>query len=129
MTAGAVWLLVALYLLGLALGWISEGGFPGGLLVGLAGIGLALAIHRLGFSRVARRNLDRIGHYPDKVCLFAFQAWQSYLVVVLMILLGKTLRRLPIPHPLLAVLYCGIGGGLGLSSLLYFRSAKPTRAG
>jgi hypothetical protein len=40
-----------------------------------------------------------------------------------MIGLGITLRNItPIPKPLLGIMYLGIGGGLGLSSLVYYIS-------
>jgi hypothetical protein len=59
----------------------------------------------------------------EKPCLFAFQAWHSYPLVIVMIGLGITLRKFtPIPKPLLGILYIGIGGGLGLASLHYYQS-------
>ena len=57
----------------------------------------------------------------EKPCLFAFQEWHSYPLVIFMIALGITLRKFtPIPKPLLGILYIGIGGGLGLSSFHYY---------
>jgi hypothetical protein len=59
----------------------------------------------------------------DTPCLFAFQQWYSYPLVLCMIALGITLRKYtPIPKPLLGILYSGIGGGLGLASLYYYQA-------
>ena len=89
----------------------------------LAGVLLASAIYRFGFSKLAKKNIQRItGMAGDKICIFAFQEWSSYPLVVVMIGLGISLRNyLPIPKPYLAILYIGIGGGLFLSSLFYYK--------
>jgi hypothetical protein len=78
-------------------------------------------IYWFGFSKVARKNIKRINNYlSEKVCLFAFQQWSSYPLVVFMIGLGVVLRVYsPIPKPWLAVLYIGIGGALFISSFHY----------
>ena len=79
-----------------------------------------------GFSKVARKNIARINALRGSVsAFFAFQRWTSYPLVAFMIFLGIFLRLYSsIPKPLLAILYIGIGGGLFLSSLLYYRQVK-----
>jgi hypothetical protein len=92
-----------------------------------AGMGICLAFAiNLFFGRMATKNIDRIGALPRHPCLFAFQAWTSYPLVVFMVALGLTLRASPIPKPWLAVLYAGIGGGLFLASLRYFMYLAKT---
>lgn len=123
LAAGLVWSCVGVFLISLALEWIWQPGVvsrwkylvPGGI--------LAFLIFRFGFSRLAMKNSDRIQELPvDKPCLFAFQEWHSYPLVLFMVGLGITLREFtPISKPLLGVLYIGIGGGLGGASLLYYR--------
>ena len=83
---------------------------------------LAGLIYFFGFSKLAVKNIRRIGLYArEKVCLFAFQEWKSYPLVAFMVALGIYLRVYsPIPKPALAVLYFGLGGGLFFSSLHYF---------
>ncbi len=56
-----------------------------------------------------------------KRCVFAFQSWKSYLIVVIMIAMGIGLRHSPIPKPYLSVLYIGIGLALILSSFRYLK--------
>ena len=69
------------------------------------------------------QNIIRInGLTGEKICIFAFQRWTSYPLVLLMISLGVILRLYsPIPKPYLAILYLGIGSGLFLASLRYYR--------
>jgi hypothetical protein len=88
---------------------------------GLFGIILSLAAYRYGFSGIARKNIDRICLLPEKGCIFAFQAWKSYLIIALMIALGIILRHSPISKQYLAIVYMTIGGALLLSSLQYYR--------
>ena len=74
---------------------------------------------RFGFSRLADRNISRINRYPGRVCLFAFQEWTSYVIVVVMVSLGIMMRRSPFPKPYLGSMYTGIGGALFLASWHY----------
>ncbi len=90
------------------------------------GLIAALVIYRFGFLRLALRNIARIGGVKAHVCVFAFQAWKSYLIVAFMMGLGIFLRGSPIPKPDLAALYIGIGGGLLLSSIHYYRELIGT---
>jgi hypothetical protein len=84
---------------------------------------LASAIFYFGFSKLAKKNIQRITDMAGyKICIFAFQEWTSYPLIVVMIGLGLSLRiLLPIPKPYLAILYIGIGSGLFLSSLYYYK--------
>ena len=123
LTAGLIWTAVGILLVSLALGWILQPAVDSGWIYLVSGFGLAYLIYKFGFSRLAAKNNQRIKDLPvEKPCLFAFQEWHSYPLVLLMIGLGITLRKFtPIPKPLLGILYIGIGGGLGGSSLIYYR--------
>ena len=72
------------------------------------------------------KNSRRIQNLEsDQPCLFAFQEWHSYPLVLVMIGLGITLRKFtPIPKPLLGILYLGIGGGLSGASLVYYHAIR-----
>lgn len=119
--AGGMWSAVGVILVRLGLSWLIPLEIMLAVILALAGICLALPIYRLGFYRFALNNISRIaGVDSEKVCVFAFQAWTSYPLVVFMISLGVFLRLYsPIPKPLLAVMYIGIGFGLFLASLHY----------
>ena len=121
--AGLMWTAVGVMLISLAIGWLAALTFSQALPFALAGVILAFIIYRWGFSKLADKNVVRIGALAGgKICLFAFQEWKSYPLILFMIGLGITLRvYAPIPKSWLAVLYIGIGGGLFLSSLHYYR--------
>jgi len=118
--AGLMWSGVGLFLMGLAYGWLTDP--PQTANLGLAALGVlgALPIYRLGFRRMARQNVVRLRGMNDRACLFSFMAWKSYLIVPVMVTLGILLRTSSIPKPLLAVAYIAIGGGLFLSSFVYY---------
>ncbi|HNT55708.1 MAG TPA: hypothetical protein PKG95_13395 [Anaerolineaceae bacterium] len=120
--AGLVWLGVGLMLIGFASHWLNPVVIPTKLLLVTTGFLLAVVIYLFGFSKLARKNIKRIKRMKgEKICLFAFQQWTSYPLVLFMIFLGIYLRVYsPFPKPLLSILYLGIGGGLLSASLHYF---------
>ena len=117
--AGLMWSGVGIMLGRLAVGWLWLLPWLGRWPYLLAGI-TAAGVIQIFFSRLAAKNISRVERLDAKPCLFAFQAWTSYPLVLFMISLGLFLRNSPLPKPLLAVLYIGIGGGLFLSSLNYY---------
>ena len=120
--AGVIWTCVGLYLMYLAQGWIFQPEITNRWYYWLPGIFLASLIYWFGFSRLARKNSQRIQDLiEDKPCLCAFQERHSYPLVLFMIALGIGLRKYsPIPKPMLGVMYLGIGGGLGGASIYYY---------
>ncbi|MFL7814341.1 MAG: hypothetical protein AB8I40_11760 [Anaerolineales bacterium] len=131
LTAGLMWTGVGVFLISLAVGWIFAPAVPRPWYYWGPGGLLALAIFQFGFSRLSIKNSRRIVDLDiEKPCLFAFQQWHSYPLVLFMIALGITLRKFtPFPKPLLGILYIGIGGGLGLSSYYYYREIIRSKAG
>ncbi len=131
--AGGVWLAAGIVLCRLAWQWLQAMPLPTAVAVLLGGALLAVGFHRYLLVRIVRRNMTRIARYADKGCLFAFQAWRSYLLILVMIVMGAFLRHTPLPREILAVLYAAMGGALALSSLSYFvglrrRGRPPPRA-
>lgn len=123
-TAGLMWTGVGVFLISLAWGWIFAPAVEKTWMYWLPGLILASLIYYFGFSRLARKNSQRIQQLlAERPCLFAFQGWSSYPLVLFMIALGIILREYsPIPKPVLGILYLGIGGGLGLASLVYYQA-------
>ena len=119
--AGLMWSAVGVMLCRMAYYWLKEIGWFAALPFGLLGIVLLLAVYFFGFSGIARKNIDRICLLSEKGCIFAFQAWKSYLIIVVMIALGIILRHSPISRQYLAIVYMAIGGALLLASLHYYR--------
>ena len=119
--AGGMWTVVGIMLCRLAYVWLKTVPGSRALTLGFFGLFFALAAHRYPFSKIASKNIDRLCLMADKCCIFAFQAWRSYLVVIFMMLLGISLRYSPFPKPYLAVIYAAIGGALFLSSFHFYR--------
>jgi len=126
--AGVMWMGIGIMLIGFASRWLKDISLLTVLLFISSGIGLASLIYYFGFSKMAKKNARRIlAMEGERICLFAFQAWKTYPLVIFMIALGIYLRIYsPIPKPLLAILYIGIGGGLSLSSIHYFKQARES---
>ncbi len=119
--AGAMWCGVGIMLSVMAYRWLS--GYSGNAwLFAVSGVVFALIMRRFSFLKVAEKNLDRIAELPTRPCIFSFISWKSWILVAFMITLGITLRHSPMPKEYLAVIYMGIGLGLLLSGLKYFRS-------
>jgi hypothetical protein len=118
--AGFTWSAVGSLLCRLAYGWLHTLVFSRALLSGTAGMIGAVVAYHFVFSAIAINNIGRISLFPEKACFFAFQAWKSYFIIVVMVALGATLRHSPIPREYLAALYLTIGGALLLSSFHYY---------
>lgn len=126
MLAGIVWSCAGVVLLRLAVRWLAA--YPGHYAAPLLSLGggilLGSLIALLGFQHVARNNIRRIVQMPEKCCLFAFQKWQGYLLVAVMMSLGMFIRQSQLLHPLLlAAMYTGIGSALLGTSILYYKAA------
>ncbi len=119
--AGLMWLLVGVMLLNYARLWLSLESGKIMILYSGAGVLSALIIHHFGFLRVADKNLQRIFSMKERVSVFSFLTWKSYILIAVMITMGITLRHSAIPKKYLAVLYIGIGLALALSSIRYIR--------
>jgi hypothetical protein len=120
--AGVIWSGVGILLTRLAYGWLLPVETLVALLLALTGVLMAVAIYRFLFAWFADKNIRRVNNLSkDKICIFAFQQWTSYPLVVFMVALGISLRVYsPVPKPFLAVMYIGIGGGLLLGSFRYY---------
>ena len=119
--SGIIWSAVGIALCNLAAGWLSQTTTQTAALLGITGIILSLLVHHFGFLKLVDRNIERILSKEGKVCIFAFQPWKSYLIIVIMIGMGMALRHSSLPKPYLAVIYTGFGGALLLSSIRYHR--------
>ena len=118
--AGLMWTAVGALLCRLAYIWLSAAAAKTAIVLAAAGVVLGLAGYRFSFVKIARKNSWRICQLADKSCVFAFQAWKSYLIITFMIGLGVFLRHSAFPKQYLAVIYLAVGLALLLSSLLYY---------
>lgn len=118
--AGVVWSCVGVMLCRWAYQWLAVIQWQWSISMGSLGIILAGIAYRYGFSSIAQKNIDRLCLLSDKACIFAFQAWKSYIIVIIMIFLGTTIRRSPLPKHIIAIVYLTMGGALFLSSLHFY---------
>lgn len=117
--SGMLWSIVGIALCNLAVGWLSETTTRSAVWLGAAGTVLSLLIHHFGFLKLVATNIERILSKKGKVCIFAFQPWNSYLIILIMVGMGMFLRHSSLSKPYLAVVYIGFGGAMLLSSLKY----------
>ena len=120
LVAGLVWSGVGIILCILAVSWFAHMDWPASVSGALTGFGIGVAVYKYGFSLIANKNIDRIALKPDKVCFFAFQAWRSYILILIMMVLGYALRHSPLPRMIIATIYLAVGTALALSSSLYY---------
>ena len=119
--SGIVWSIVGIFLFDIAVDWLAQTASKKAFLPVLAGITLALLISRFGFIKLVDQNIHRIVTKHNKVCIFAFQPWKSYLIVIIMVGMGIILRNSPMPKYYLSIIYMGMGVAMILSSIRYFR--------
>jgi len=119
--AGMLWIGVGLMLDTLAFFWLKHEIVHRALISAAIGFMLALLIHHFGFLRVVDKNLNRILPMEGARCAFSFISWKSYLLIIIMMLMGYGLRHSHLPKLYLAALYSAIGTALILSSIRYLR--------
>jgi hypothetical protein len=121
LTAGIIWIGVAIMLNGISYSWLRYEKHEYIILASAVGFACALLIHHFGFLRIVDKNLARIISMEGRQCIFSFMSWKSYLLVMVMSLMGLLLRHSPIPKLYLAILYSAIGTALLLSGIRYLR--------
>jgi hypothetical protein len=126
LTAGVVWTAVGLALCIVAVHWLVIAHRHW--VVALAtGIIIGAFVYRFGFLRLVQKNIARIIEQApgrNKVCLFSFQSWRSYGIIIIMMGMGYGLRHLAISRIYLVPIYMAIGIGLFLASLHYYAGAQ-----
>lgn len=119
--AGILWSGVGVLLNSFALKWFSLLSQNELTFAISTGVILGIIISIFGFSKLAQKNIDRINSYNNKVCMWAFQKWQSYILIAFMISLGIIMRKSGlVPKVILTPIYISIGFALFISSFKYY---------
>jgi len=120
--SGLMWTSVGVLLNGLAIKWLAVYSPREIIIVTAIGLLMGFLIARFGFNKIVHKNIRRIRNYQDKVCLFAFQAWKSYLLIAVMMGIGIFLRKTAfVPRLWIAPVYIAIGFALFVNSFIYYR--------
>lgn len=119
--AGLLWTFAGLILCVRAILWLNV--YSAGVELVLEAGSLALAVigYFVLFVRVVQKNINRIAQLPDRACVFAFTAWQGYIMIGFMMTIGITLRNTSIPKYFLAVPYTAMGEILLIGSARFFQ--------
>lgn len=119
--AGTMWCGVGIMLIHYAVIWLMQFKVSDQAVFYSAGFLAAMPIHHFGFLKIADKNLKRLLPLKEKRCIFSFMTWKSYIIVLVMVLMGVALRHSSLPKHYLSILYNGIGLALFLSGIRYFR--------
>ncbi len=121
--AGVMWLLVALMLLARAGVWLAGSSPRTAAVSGGLGLLMGIVLVPRAFRPLVAKNIARWRELPEPVCLFACFAPRSWALVAVMVAAGITLRRSPVPRPVLIVPYLGMAVCLGYGAVRYLRHA------
>ncbi len=117
----AMWIYVGQILISYGIVWFEEEITKFLWLFILVSVIAVLSIFKFGFLKIVYKNIKRLQQKRDKICIFAFMEWKSYIIMVIMMTMGIMLRTFIGPNEYLGIMYIGIGGGLLLSGLIYFK--------
>lgn len=87
-----------------------------------AAIVLGAAKAQLALRRTARRAIDRIRTRGDGRCLGGFFSIKTWLVVLLMIVVGRLLRTSGLPGEIAGLIYAAVGAALLLGGLAFWKA-------
>ena len=125
--AGLVWTAVGFVLCGRAVGWAFAAPPVEGFSLLIAGVPIAAAGYRFGFSKIVRRNTQRIHALPERPCLFAFTPLHGYFMIALMVTMGITLRNSSLNKVYLILPYVAMGGVLLIGSFGFYKEFLDSR--
>ncbi|MEA3288162.1 MAG: hypothetical protein U9Q77_12415 [Candidatus Marinimicrobia bacterium] len=123
LVSGIMWSGVGLMLISLATRWLQDLHYEPHWLIIVAGIIPGIMVALFGFTRIVSKNIQRIDEMEAQASVFAFQAWHSYVLIIIMMSMGIYVRQSGlIPMILKTPGYYTIGTALSLSSLRYYRA-------
>jgi len=120
--SGVMWSAVGIMLITLATFWLQNLNTSYPVLIVIAGIIPGLLVAFYGFSYVVTKNIRRIAGLETRVSVFAFQAWHSYILIVVMMAMGIYIRHSGlIPMILKTPVYYTIGVALAVAGIRYYQ--------
>jgi hypothetical protein len=126
--AAAMWSCVGAGLFSVGSYWLLKNGEAKGFVILVLAAGLGLGKGLLVLDRTALRNINRIKSRGEDRCFGGFLSPRVWILVIGMMLLGRILRTIGLPKPILGLIYGAVGIGLLFSSRLIWRARKDQRA-
>jgi hypothetical protein len=117
LAAGLLWSAVGSGLLIAGTRWLLTAPWRIAAPVWVLAVAAGFAKARFVLDRPARRIVSRIEERGDSRCLGGFLSWRSWILVALMMALGRLLRESPLPIPARGAIYAVIGVALLAASL------------
>ncbi|MFI5250860.1 MAG: hypothetical protein ACHQQQ_00385 [Bacteroidota bacterium] len=119
--SGIVWTCAGLILCGKAIDWLTLLPFNTGLPLESTAILIAGSGYFWGFTKIVQRNVNRINQLPDLAPLHLFIAPRGYIMILIMVSTGITLRNSPLPKVYLTIPYLAMGGVLLIGSVRFYK--------
>ncbi len=113
--AGVIWSTVGMGLISVGTYWVVS---TSDHIIGLLAISLCLGLGKslLVLDRVASRIVKRIELRGEGRCLASFYSLRVWVLVIIMMLMGRILRGAGISYSLLGLIYAAVGTSLLMSS-------------
>jgi len=122
--AAAMWSCVGTGLVSVGAYWLLTPVEVKGWIIILVAVGLGTGKSLLVLDRTADRNVDRIKLRGEGRCVGGFLSPRIWILVLGMMLLGRLLRTIGLPRPILGLSYAAVGTGLLFSSRVIWRAWK-----
>lgn len=124
---GAMWSCVGAGLFAVGTYWLLKNGETKGYVLLAIAVGLGLGKGLLVLDPTTSSNIDRVKSRGDDRCFGGFLSPRVWVLVIAMMLLGRALRAIGLPKPILGLIYGAVGIGLLFSSRLIWRAWKDQR--
>jgi len=126
--SGMLWSIVGISLINISTNWFKLLSFNELLFSIIGGVIGGFLFSYFIFFKIVKKNILRIKKYKGKVCIWAFQKWQSYILVAFMISLGIFMRTSSfVPKNILTFIYIVIGLALLTASFRYYIFLLPPK--
>lgn len=125
--AGVMWSCVGAGLFSVGTYWLLKNGEARGFILMFVAAGLGFGKALLVLDRTTLRNIARVKSRGEDRCFGGFLSPRVWILVIGMMILGRILRIIGLPKPILGLIYGAVGIGLLFSSRLIWRAWKNQR--
>ena len=121
---GAMWSCVGIGLFAVGTYWLLKNGEAKGFVLLAIAAALGFGKASLVLDRTTASNVDRVKSRGEDRCFGGFLSPRVWVIVIGMMCLGRILRTIGLPKPILGLIYGAVGIGLLFSSRLIWRALK-----